>query len=309
MHPSLRHLQIFRLFSRVLNVTETARLLRISQPTVSQALKELEAQLGVSLIVRGSGPLKLTTGAELLLLTMDQVLENMQTLRDDAARLRGEHRSSVSIATVHPLTPSILPRAIVQLQQEQADCRINIEAHSSREVVRMVKDRVVEVGFTFLPVEQQDLIVRPLMSTEMICLVPPAHRLAGNAELTPVDLRNERIITFGEQVRQEFDVRLAFDSDADQPTVVTTNNSLVSSSLVRHNMGIAITLPFVLAQDGMDDIGVSVFRPEISRRLVAIYLQQPAMSPLSKRLIALVSDELRQFGKMLKARGIAVKVS
>jgi DNA-binding transcriptional LysR family regulator len=306
MHPNLRHLQIFRLFSRVLNVTETARLLRISQPTVSQALKELEAQLGISLIVRGSGPMKLTSNAEILLNSIDQVLDNMQVLRDGAAKLRGEHNASISVATIFPLTPSILPRAINRLQEAEGNFRVHLEAHHSREVVRLVKERTVEVGFTLLPVEQQDLTVRPLMSSEMICLIPPSHRLAGQKVITPDDLKDERVITLGEQIRQEFDARLFLYNDLNDTRIITTNNASVSLSLVRHNMGIAVTLPYILTQGGLSDIAVARFHPDIRRRLVAVYLKQPAMSPLSKTLISLVGEELRGFDAHLKSLGISV---
>ncbi|WP_201838662.1 LysR family transcriptional regulator [Microvirga zambiensis] len=306
MHPTLRHLQIFRLFSRVLNVTETARLLRISQPTVSQALKELEAQLGVSLIVRGSGPMKLTSDAEILLNSIDQVLDSMQTLRDGAAKLRGEHNASISVASIFPLTPTILPRAITRLQEAEGDFRVHLEAQHSREVARLVKERTVEVGFTLLPVEHQDLTVRPLMSTEMICLIPPSHRLADRDVITPDDLKDERVITLGEQIRQEFDARLFLYNGLNDTRIITTNNASVSLSMVRHSMGIAVTLPYILTQGGFSDIAVARFQPDIRRRLVAIYLKQPAMSPLSKKLIALVIEELRSFNSYLNSHGIQV---
>lgn len=306
MYPSLRHLQIFRLFSRVLNVTETARLLRISQPTVSQALKELEMQLGISLIVRGSGPLKLTADAEYLLHSMDHVLDNMQQLRDSAAKLRGEHHASISVASIFPLTPTILPRAIGRLQQAEGNFRINLEAHHSRDVVRLVKDRVVEIGFTLLPVEPQDITVRPLMTTQMICLIPQSHRLAGTAIVTPDDLREERVITLGDQIRQEFDARLLLDDGADYTRFLTTNNAAVSLSLVRHNMGIAVTLPYVLTLAELGDVAVAKFDAEIRRKLVAIYRKEPSMSPLSKKLISLVGEELRRFNAELRDHGIHV---
>ncbi|MBF9235485.1 LysR family transcriptional regulator [Microvirga alba] len=308
MYPSLRHLQIFRLFSRVLNVTETARVLRISQPTVSQALKELEAQLGVSLIIRGNGPLRLTADAQVLLKGMDDVLDNMQSLRDRAARLRGEHHSSLSVATVHPLTASILPRAIEQLLTTEPKARVNIEAHPSRDVVRMVKERAADIGFTFLPIEQQDLMVRPLLRTEMVCLTPIGHRLAGSPVIAPEDLRDDLIITLGTQIRQEFDVRLAFEGADDDARFITTNHSIVSADLVRQGVGVAITLPFVLTQASLRDIAVSAFRPEIKRMLVAVYLRQPTMSPLAKSFMLFVREELRQFSRELSARGITSSV-
>lgn len=303
MSPSLRHLQIFRLFSRIMSVTETARMLRIAQPSVSQALKELEGQLGIELIVRGQGPLRLTADAHLLLKDMDDVLEHMQALRERAARLRGDHESSISIATVHPLTASILPAAMRRLRTRAPDARIRIEAFSSREVVQRIVDRTADIGFTFLPVDQTEIIVRPLLRTAMVCLLPAGHRLATAKEITASDLKNETIITLGTQVRQEFDVRLAFDDPEGDARFMTTNHSIVSIDLVRQKLGVALVLPFTLSQPHLEDLVFVPFRPEINRVLAAVYLRR-GMSPLTKSLLAEVREEVRAFGRRMGEVGI-----
>ena len=307
MNPNLRHLEVFRLFSRVMSVTETARLLRITQPSVSQALRDLENQLGVELIIRGNGPLKLTANAELLLKNMEDVLDDMQALRERAARLRGEQDNSLSIATVHPLTGWILPQALGRLKSTNPQTRINLEAHSSREVARRVQDRSADIGFTFLPVEQLDMVVRPLMATEMVCLMPREHRLAGTPVLTPDALKDEMVITFGQQVRQEFDVRMSFDRTSKESSFLTTNLSVVSADLVRQGLGIAITLPFVLSPRTTEDLAVAAFKPEIRRSLVAIYLKKPGLSPLAKSFLAQVRDEMKNFARHLTELGIPAK--
>jgi len=307
MNPNLRHLEVFRLFSRVMSVTETARLLRITQPSVSQALRDLENQLGVELIIRGNGPLKLTANAELLLKNMEDVLDNMQALRERAARLRGEQDNSLSIATVHPLTGWILPQSLSRLKDAHPQTRISIEAYSSREVTRRVQDRSADIGFTFLPVEHLDMVVRPLMATEMICLMPAHHPLAGTPVLTPEALKDEVVITFGQQVRQEFDVRMSFDRNTNESSFLTTNLSVVSADLVRQGLGIAITLPFVLSPRGNDDLAVTAFKPEIRRSLVAVYLKKPGLSPLAKSFLTQVREEMRGFAKHLNELGISAK--
>lgn len=307
MNPNLRHLEVFRLFSRVMNVTETARLLRITQPSVSQALRDLENQLGLELIIRGQGPLKLTANADLLLKNMEDVLNDMQALRERAARLRGEQDNSLAIASVHPLTGWILPQALARLRNSHTHTRIGLEAYSSREVIKHVQDRTADIGFTFLPVENPDMVVRPLMTTEMVCLLPKNHALAGSTQLTPESLQNETIITFGQQVRQEFDVRLAFDNGNEAGRFLTTNLSVVSADLVRQGLGVAITLPFVLTPRMTQDIAVSAFRPEIRRSLVAIYLRKPGLSALGKAFLAQVREENRNFAAHLDTLGVFVK--
>lgn len=306
MRPNLRHLEIFRLFSRVMNVTETARLLRIAQPSVSQALRELEAQLGLDLVVRGQGPLKLTADARALLESIDGVLDNMHGLQERAARLRGDHDRRVSIATVLPLSAEILPGAIERLRAAAPDAHVRLEAFPSREVAQRVADRVADIGFTFLPVDNPDVVARPLMRTAMVCVLPPGHRLARSALVTPDDLAEDTVITFGAQVRQEFDVRLAFGNPENDARFITTNQSVVSLDLVRRGLGVAVMLPFALTQPRLGELSLVPFRPEIRRVLAAVYLRRQ-LTPLTRALLAAVRDELRRFGNRMRSRGVMIE--
>jgi DNA-binding transcriptional LysR family regulator len=92
MNISIRQMETFRLFAQTRSVTETARILRISQPAISQTLKEVEAQLGFALSVRISGRTRLTDEAMLLLPQIEQVLMQMTALRNQAAELRASVR-------------------------------------------------------------------------------------------------------------------------------------------------------------------------------------------------------------------------
>lgn len=308
MRPSVRHLEIFRLFSRVLNVTETARILRITQPSVSQALKDLEMQLGVSLLIRSKTGMRLTSAAEELLSSMDGVLDNIQLLSDRAARLRGEQRNQLSVCTVLPLTAALVPHAIERVRKDKPDVRIVIESYSSREVIQRVQDRSVDLGLTFLPIEVPDLIQHPLMTTEMACLLPPGHALAAKDVVTADDLLEETIITLGLQVRQEFDVRLAFDRPLDDTRFITTNLSTIASDMVRQGMGVAITLPYVLQHLEGSEVVARPFRPLIKRSLVAVFHNHPGLSPIGRLFLKHLRAELRTFAEVIGEYGLTSRI-
>lgn len=308
MRPSLRHLEIFQLFSRVLNVTETARILRVTQPSVSQALRDFEAQLGVALLIRTKSGLRLTPAAETLLKDIDAILDGMQRLSDRATRLKGEQASQLSIASVLPLTGVIVPQAIRTLREKLPDTRFTVETYSSREVIAKVRDRSVDIGLTFLPIDVPDLIQHPLMTTEMACLMQATHPLAARESVSPEDLENETVITLGAQVRQEFDARLAFNRDLDDPRFVTTNLSSISADMVREGLGVAITLPFAVQHIRGDDIVLRAFTPKIRRSLVAIFAPEPGLTTVGRKFIKQVHAELRGYARVLEASGIKSRV-
>lgn len=309
MRPSLRHLEIFQLFARILNVTETARILRVTQPSVSQALRDFEAQMGVTLLLRTKSGLRLTPAAEVLLNDIDTVLDSLQRLNDRAMRLKGEENSKLVIASVMPLTGAIIPRAVQALRDGAPGTRFTIETYSSRDVIAKVQDHSVDVGLTFLPVDVPDLIQHPLMTVEMACLLPAGHRLAQHAEITADDLRDEVIINLGAQIRQEFDARLVFDRPLDDPRFVTTNLSSVAADLVRQGVGVAISLPFVIRQMHEDDMVLRPFTPKIRRSLVAIFPPHPGLSTVGRQFLRQIHLELRDFARELSDIGIKSRVA
>lgn len=308
MRPSIRHLEIFQLFARVLNVTETARILRITQPSVSQALRDFEAQIGVNLFIRMKSGLRLTPAAETLLQDVDAILDSMQRLGDRATRLKGEQASQLSIASVLPLTGVIVPQAVVALRASLPETRFTVETYSSRDVIAKVRDRSVDIGLTFLPIDVPDLIQHPLMTTEMACLMPADHPLAAQQSVSPQDLEHETVITLGAQVRQEFDARLAFDRDLDDPRFVTTNLSSVSADMVREGVGVAITLPFATHHIRGDDIVLRPFTPRIRRSLVAIFAPEPGLTTVGRKFLKQVHLELRDYARSLQRSGIKSRV-
>jgi DNA-binding transcriptional LysR family regulator len=270
MVPSLRHLEIFRLFARTANVTHTARFLRMSQPAVSLALKELEAQLGLSLFARSGGRVRLTDDGTAILASVEALLDQVVSLNEHAAKLRGEREVAVSVASVHSLTRRLLPDVMLALRAERPLARFRLEAYSSLAVARQVKQDQADLGLTFLPVDEAGLTVEPILRTALVCLVPTDHPLAARKALTPQDLANEPVIVMGPQTRQEFDVRFTFAQQVTDPKFLNTNDAVVGIDLARRGLGIAVTLPFVLSFESAAEVAAVPFQPEIQRTLVMV---------------------------------------
>lgn len=308
MRPNLRQLEIFQLFSRVLSVTETARILRVTQPSISQALRDLETFIGVPLLLRGKTGLRITPAGYALLKDIENVLDGLDVLANSAARLRGEEDSKLRIATILPICGSIVPNALRNLQSVAPETHVAVETYSSREVIRKIEDHSADIGLTFLPIDAPDLIQHMLMTTEMACLLPPDHPLTSKRVITGEDLREEIIINLGTQVRQEFDARVIFDRPLDDPRYMTTNLATLSVDLVQKGVGVAISLPYVIQGKSEAEVVLRPFSPAIRRSLVAIFPAQPALSSVGRKFLNFVHAELAEFAKELEAMGVKSRV-
>ncbi len=115
------------------NFTKAAEMIGLTQPTVSQQLKRLEEQLRYSLIVRGSGPIRLTDEGQTLLDYARRIL----TLNDEAvAHLsRTPLSGTLRIGIPHEFTHSILPKLVGAFSQIEPDVVIEVECELSKKLI------------------------------------------------------------------------------------------------------------------------------------------------------------------------------
>lgn len=271
MNLSFRQLETFRLFARTQSVTETARLLRISQPAVSQTLKDLEAQFGFALFIRSNGRTRLTTEASSVLPDVERMFAQMASLKGKAAELRDTQAGSLSIASVPSFTGDLLPKALRAFRQERPNVSIRLEVHSASDVVRQVRQEYCDVGFAFLPFDEAGVAIQPIMRMSMICLVPKEHPLSEKSVITAADLSGETIIAHGAQTTPGFLLREGLRSDVSQFQMLTTNQSMASIHLVQYGLGIAFTHPLILPFDHRDAVVAMPYEQKVPLTFALVY--------------------------------------
>ncbi|MCT8166553.1 MULTISPECIES: LysR family transcriptional regulator [unclassified Pseudomonas] len=108
------------------SIQETARLLHLSQPALSKTIKELEASLGVPLLVRSNRGITTTEYGERLVRRARLMLEEARRAREEIAVLKGETGGTVSIG-ISPATPRTqMITAINQFIERNPEVRLRI---------------------------------------------------------------------------------------------------------------------------------------------------------------------------------------
>lgn len=177
-----------------LSFSEAAKLLHLSQPSVSHQIKTLEQELGVSLFTRSSTGLKLTEAGRVLVpwarrLVHDAVYlkEMMSSLEEDIV---GELRISCSTTAGKYILPQFVARfckrhpavkaSILTCRPERAALNlIEGEAH-----ICVLSSEITDPNF-----ESQSFF-----NDNIIFIVPATHRLAGRASVEPQELLEEPLI-------------------------------------------------------------------------------------------------------------------
>ena len=108
----LRHMRYFVAVAREGSFTRAAEILHMAQPPLSRQVQQLEEELGLVLIERGSRPLRLTEAGRLFYEQAIQVLERVDELRAFVGRLHEANRDRFSIGFVSSTLYGKLPEVI-----------------------------------------------------------------------------------------------------------------------------------------------------------------------------------------------------
>lgn len=190
----LRVLEYFLMVADEGNITHASELLRVSQPTVSRQLMELEKELGKTLLIRTRKNVSLTqegllfreTAREILALYQKAVRENAcsETLVGDVYLGMGE-TSSVNF----------LMEQVAVFREQHPGVNFHLISENADRICEDIEKGLLDIGLVMRKVNPAvfEMLELGLRETWGI-LVPEGHPLADETEVTGKQLRQERLI-------------------------------------------------------------------------------------------------------------------
>ena len=307
---SLRQMEVFRLLMQTRNVTETARLLRISQPAASQMLKELEQRLGLALFVRSGNRIRPTGEARALITDVEQIFVRMGKMESRAAELRDTTAGSLAISTIATVTGSILPRALASFHAERRGVELSVDTHLAREVVQAVLREEADLGILYAPIEDHQVAAEPLLRTRMVCMLPPGHALAEQKQIDVKMLADQTLIVLdpsvspGKLLHERLPGRRLRTAG-----MIKVNMSFAALSMVRHGLGLVVTDPIILLSGLTDDLIVRPFEPAIELTLCMVYSRQRPLPRTAVRFVVNLKAEVAAAVTRLREAGIPADIA
>ncbi|MCL6702553.1 LysR family transcriptional regulator [Pseudomonas sp. T1.Ur] len=190
---TLTQLEIFSLVAELRGFTAAATRLGIGQSAVSHAIKTLEQELGVELFRRHQSLVEPSDIGQQLLLRARAMLGLANTLRQEAADARGMRRGTLRIGSFGPTSSmKLLPSILARFRALHPGIEVHVDEGPDRQVLQWLDERRIDVGFVVLPEERFDTFA--LMEDQMVALLPAAHPLAAQANLTLGDLCNDPFV-------------------------------------------------------------------------------------------------------------------
>jgi DNA-binding transcriptional LysR family regulator len=185
----------FLVVSDVGTITDAADQLHVSQSALSRRLQQLERDLGSDLVVRGRHGVELTDAGRVTLEHGRAVVARYERLREELRALESLETGAVRIGGGATVTSYLLPSRIAAFQRTHPGVSFHVKEAGSQEIAADVGAGHLELGVVTLPVREQDLVVRPLLTDDIVLIARRDHPLAAR-RATARDLRGQRVVGF-----------------------------------------------------------------------------------------------------------------
>lgn len=309
--PSLRTLELFSILMATRSLTNAAKRVGISQPAASLALKELEAQTGLSLFVRARQRIVPTPQAEALLPHVERLLTQANTVQSQIERLHGISSSTLHLACIPSFGSTLLPQTISGFKRKQPRVQLRINVQHLARVLDLVRDEAADLGFAYIadaptPTEE------PILTLSLSCLMSKNHPLAAKKAIQISDLADHTVMTATQgylPIPAEIPERLRQYDDRPSGGLMEVNHVYTAMALAREGIGVALFNPLLLLSAHAEHLVGRPFEPSISLTLGALRSSPRDRSPAASILVDQARIAARNGVKRLRALGIRAEVA
>ncbi len=225
------------------NFTRAAQVLALTQPAVSQHVSSLESELGVKLVLRGKGEVKLTPEGEIVC----SYARRINAMYDKMIAELGDPSATVTklkIGITHTAENNRIPQVLARYSSLLGKPSITIVTDTIKNLYTLLENYELDMAI----VEGKDAregMRRLMLDTDyLVCVVSPESALARRSMITLADLKRERMIMRlpSSATRALFDSTLESlgENIADFDIILEVDNISTIKDLVKRDLGVSI---------------------------------------------------------------------
>jgi DNA-binding transcriptional LysR family regulator len=265
-----RHLEVFRAVMRHGSLTTAAEALHVSQPAVSKVLRHFESVIGYKLFARVGGRLVATPEAHLLFRDADRIFREIEALKVFSDRIRDKQLSLLRVAASAPPTFALLPIAARRFRRRNPGTRLVLQTLPAEEITEHILIGDIDLGLTMSTLSEPEIRNEVVGRAEIVALMRPGSPLAGKDVVTPADLAEETLITYGRQTTAGKVLLRAFQELGEvYDPQIEISLSIASAPLVAAGLGVAL-VDGLIPWASFGDLVVRPFWPRAALDIVLV---------------------------------------
>lgn len=286
---TLLQFEVFRKVIETGSFTKAGEVLGLTQSAVSHAIKGLESELGISLIIRGRFGVKLTNEGEHILDYIRKILNLSEQMKQEAAALIGLEIGTIRIGTFPSVSAKLLPGIIKAFKEKYPNITVDFYEGGYEAIKNVLAQGVIDVGFITLPTDNSFETI-PLIQDDLVILLPEKHPLSRESALKLEQIASEPFIMPKDGC--DILVKTMFKVKKLKPNIqfeVSDNNTIIS--MIKENIGITI-VPKLTMYHQIEGIYIANLDEEVYRTIGLALLSKQSASPAVNTFIHVAKDWL-----------------
>ena len=278
-----RLLYYFLTVAREQNITNAAKVLHITQPTLSRQMAMLEEEIGAKLFVRGSRPLSLTDEGILLRRRAEEILELLEKTQKEVQTQEAQVEGIVSIGCGELASAKLLAEIIAEFSRQYPKVTFDIYTANADQIKRRMDDGLTDIGLLLEPVDiERYEYIRLPVKERWVAVMPSGVPLARHPYVTAKELAEIPVIMPSRQKVYD-EVASWFGSDYEKMHIIGASNLSTNAALMVHaGMGYALTIEGGLPFLDESDVCMRPLYPELTASSVLAWKRgQPFQSAIN----------------------------
>jgi len=289
----LKEIEVFRTVMTAGTTSKAARLMGVSQPAVSQALRRLEQRAGIALFLRVRGRLQPTPAAHALLAEVDRYFVGLDIIEHRLRSLSQFTGGRLTVASLPALGIGFLPRVLRNMELLAEQRTVSLQIMSSREVRARLLSGQCNIGLMADEVSTIGLEHSIFSRLHGVVAIPVSHPLARRTVIEPADLNGQPFIALNPEDTSRRQLQGALDKYSVVPSVVIeTPYSVSVCELVQQGVGLGLVNPVAALDYIQRGIVLRPFSEELIFTGILAFPAGTQLTPFMQTFIAAMRTQL-----------------
>ena len=290
----LTQLRYFLAVTEVQNFTRAAERCHVTQPSLSQQIINLEAELGQKLFHRLGRKAVLTEAGTAFLPRAKSILREVE----DASREINDHSGlerRIAIGAVQTVMPYLVSDLVIRCRGSHPHLMIDAHEGFRTDLVRAVLEGALDLAVVPLPVKDRQIAIEPLLSEPLLLAVGRDHPFASQAEINVRAIAGETFVGLGDSSALAAQVRTFFGDQQLEPRIgIRCTQVATLKRFVAAGLGISLLPQLARHEEDRDSlVYLRLSGEEPRRELVVIRHLQRYQTRGAEEFLQLLRDHVR----------------
>ncbi|WP_100489659.1 LysR family transcriptional regulator [Sporolactobacillus pectinivorans] len=295
-HTDIKHLHYFLEVAIRKSFTKAAHHLYVTQPTISKMVKDIEDELGMTLLDRSGKEIELTDAGRIVFEQSRKIVQSFDHLSDELTDLTNARRGKLTIGLPPMIGVHFFPEILGKLRSDYPGIDLHIVEYGAKKVADCVSEGSLEIGVTVGPFDQRTMDSFSFFNDPLCLAVHKSNPLSSKKSAKLQDLKSESFILFPEEFALRGMIIKSCEHFGFQPRIVFESSQWdFMVKLVSENFGITLLPMSIVRKASVPSIVLIPLNDEsLSWRLSMIWKKNHYLSFAARTWISETEKELRR---------------